>query len=324
MDRLRIYVDFVLPARAMELLREGTRGHELLFPPAPATSVLAKPERDPQFLTAHVAFGQPDTECIAEARELKWVHISTSGITRYDTPEFRAIAARKGIPVTNSASVYAEACAAHALSFMLGQARNLPRGLSTRTSNVTEEWHELRETSSVLRGESVLIVGYGAIGKRLAELLRPFEVDLAGYRRRIRGDEEVRMVQAEALHEALGRQDHVVNILPQSPETFHFFEARRFAAMKTGAVFYNIGRGSTVDQDALAEALRARRLRAAWLDVTDPEPLPDNHRLLKEPNCHITPHIAGGHRGEALTQVRHFLGNLERFVRGQPLRDRVM
>ena len=76
--------------------------------------------------------------------------------------------------------------------------------------------------------------------------------------------------------------------------------------MKAGAVFYNIGRGSTVDQQALVQALRAGHLKAAWLDVTDPEPLPDSHPLLLEPNCFITPHVAGGHRDESSTLVHHF------------------
>ena len=118
--------------------------------------------------------------------------------------------------------------------------------------------------------------------------------------------------------------DHIVNILPDSAETRHFFNAARFATIKPGAVFYNIGRGATVDQAALLSALGSGRLNAAWLDVTEPEPLPDDHPLLAEPHCFITPHVAGGHRDEATTLVRHFLKNLDRFVQGEPLLDRVM
>jgi len=74
----------------------------------------------------------------------------------------------------------------------------------------------------------------------------------------------------------------------------------------------------------LLTALRSGRLRAAWLDVTDPEPLPDNHPLLAEPNCFITPHVAGGHLAETKTLVCHFLKNFERYLRGEPLLDQVM
>jgi phosphoglycerate dehydrogenase-like enzyme len=94
--------------------------------------------------------------------------------------------------------------------------------------------------------------------------------------------------------------------------------------MKPGAVFYNIGRGTTVDQDALLAALRSGKLAAAWLDVTEPEPLPDDHPLRAEANCFITPHIAGGHANEAETLVRHFLENFKRYQDGSPLLDRVM
>ena len=94
--------------------------------------------------------------------------------------------------------------------------------------------------------------------------------------------------------------------------------------MKPGAVFYNIGRGTTVDQDALGEALRSGRLRAAYLDVTDPEPLPPEHPLWTTPNCVITPHTAGGHDNEWTRLVQHFLANLRRHEAGQPLLDRVI
>jgi len=324
MDKLRISVDLTLTPDVLELLQAGTRGHQLVFPGTPVSSVLAKAERDPQFATVDIAFGQPEPQAIAEADRLKWIHISSSGITRYDNPQFRALMAERKIAVSNSASVYEEACAAHALSFMLAQARKLPLALKTRTASGTKAWYAIRGSSGTLRGETVLIVGYGAIGRRLAGLLRPFDVKITAYRRKARGDEGVPVVTQEQLTGALAAADHVVNILPDSAETRHFFDATRFSATKPGAIFYNIGRGTTVAQDALCEALRSGRLKAAWLDVTEPEPLPEAHPLWAEPNCFITPHVAGGHIDETKTLVRHFLKNFERFVRGAALLDRVM
>jgi phosphoglycerate dehydrogenase-like enzyme len=281
----------------------------------------------PPLVTLGVRFvllGQPDPGAIVEARQLKWIHISSSGITRYDTPEFRAHLTERNIPLTNSAGVFNEACAVHALSFMLAAARNLPRALELRTTNGSDEWHALRGSCTTLRGETVLILGFGAIGRRLAELLRPFGLNVIGYRRKARGDEAVPIITQERLGNTLGKADHIVNILPDSPETRHFFDASRFLEVKPGATFYNIGRGTTVDQEALLDALRSGSIGGAWLDVTDPEPLPDDHPLRAEPNCFITPHVAGGHIDEAKTVVRHFLNNLERFVSGEPFVDRVM
>ena len=325
MSGLRIFVDFAPVPEVLDLLRQGTRGHELVFARTPVTSVLAKPEPDPQFPTMDVAFGQPDPLAIEGARRLKFIQVSSSGITRYDNAAFRALVASRQIAVCNSASVYSEACALHALSFILGQARNLPLALKTRTANGTDAWHALRAASTPLEGQTVLIVGYGAIGKRLAELLAPLHMKVVAYRRKRRGDEAIPVISAPELDRILANEaDHIVNILPDSEETRHFFDTARFSAMKPGAIFYNIGRGTTVDQAALQNALRSGRLKAAWLDVTDPEPLPDSHALWAEPNCHITPHTAGGHTDEAGTLVRHFLRNLDRFVRGEPLVDRVM
>jgi phosphoglycerate dehydrogenase-like enzyme len=308
----------------LELLQAGTRGHQLVFPKTPASSVLIKAERDPQFATVDVAFGQPEPQAIAEASQLKWIHVSSSGITRYDNAQFRAQMTERKIPVSNSASVYNEPCAVHALSFMLAQARRLPLALKTRTASGTDAWYAIRGSSGTLRGETVLILGYGAIGKRLAELLRPFDMKVIAHRRKARGDEGVPVVTENQLARALTEADHVVNILPDSAETRHFFNATRFTAIKPGAVFYNIGRGTTVAQDALLNVLRSGHLGAAWLDVTEPEPLPDAHPLWAEPNCFITPHVAGGHAGETKTLVRHFLKNFDRFIRGEALLDRVM
>jgi len=324
MNKLRIFVDLAAAPDVLELLQKGTRGHQLVFPKTPLSSVLAKAQRDPQFATVDVAFGQPEPDAIAEANRLKWIHVSSSGITRYDNPKFRALMVERKIAVTNSAGVYKEACAVHALSFMLAQARKLPLALKSRTASGTDAWYALRGSSGTLRGETVLILGYGSIGKRLAELLRPFDMKVIACRRKARGDEGLPVITEDQLARTLAAADHIVNILPDSAETRRFFDATRFQAIKLGAVFYNIGRGTTVVQDALLDALHSGRLGAAWLDVTEPEPLPDEHPLWSEPNCFITPHVAGGHVDETKTLVRHFLKNFDLFIRGKPLLDRIM
>ena len=118
--------------------------------------------------------------------------------------------------------------------------------------------------------------------------------------------------------------DHVVNVLPLNDSSKGYFDAARFAAMKPGARFYNVGRGATVDQEALVAALGRGHLAAAYLDVTTPEPLPPDHVLWRTPNCYITPHSAGGQMDEMDDLVDHFLDNLRRFVAGEPLRNQVI
>jgi phosphoglycerate dehydrogenase-like enzyme len=323
--KLKIFIDFTVTPDILDLLKEETADHQLIISKSPATSVLFKAEWDPQLETVDVYFGQPDPETIDKFSQLKWIQVSTSSITRYDNPDFRDFVSKHNIAVCNSASVYNESCAFHTLSFILAQARQLITGLNTYTDIGTETWYNLRHSCIPLPDQTVLILGYGAIGKRLAELLAPFNMNVIAYRRKARGDEGVPVITGNELDRVLAKEaDHVVNILPESSDTDHFFNGNRFAAIKPGAMFYNIGRGTTVDQDALLESLRTGHLKAAWLDVTDPEPLPKDHPLLIQPNCYITPHVAGGHIDEAKTLVRHFLKNFKRFVREEPLLDQVM
>jgi phosphoglycerate dehydrogenase-like enzyme len=207
---------------------------------------------------------------------------------------------------------------------MLAQARSLPGTLGFRDSSKSNAWHFMRSQCSILQHQNAVILGYGAIAERLLRLLAPFDMKLSAYRRQARGDELLPILRPGDLPAALAQADHVINILPDNQETRHFFNPARFAQIRPGAVFYNIGRGTTVDQTALAENLGPGRLAAAWLDVTEPEPLPDDHPLWAMENCYITPHTAGGHHNESETVVRHFLDNFQRFLAGQPLLNRII
>jgi phosphoglycerate dehydrogenase-like enzyme len=174
-----------------------------------------------------------------------------------------------------------------------------------------------------LNGQTVVILGFGAIARRLVELLHPLGMNVMAVRRRVGGNESIYVAETSQVDELLPLADHVVNILPANDETRNFLNATRMANLKRGVIVYNIGRGSTLDQDALFKELNDGRIAAAYLDVTDPEPLPRDHPLWAAPNCFITPHSAGGHSDEKERQVKHFLENLRRFERGEPLLNRV-
>jgi phosphoglycerate dehydrogenase-like enzyme len=324
MNTLKIFSDLPWGGSARAMLADGVAPHELLWPARPAVSVLAASGPDPAFAGADIAFGQPGADVVLQSRRLRWLHLASAGFTRFDTPEFRAAAARRRLLVTNSSAVYAGPCAEQVFAFMLAQARQLPLTLASRCANGSDQWNQLRNQCASLSHQNVLLLGFGAIARRLVELLRPFEPDIAAFRREARGDEGVPVVTPGQLPAALASADQVVNLLPDNADSRYFFSAERLAILKPGAVFYNIGRGTTVDQAALLAALESGRLAAAWLDVTDPEPLPPDHPLVSAPNCHLTPHIAGGHRNEAESLVRHFLANFRRFLADAPLRDRIM
>jgi phosphoglycerate dehydrogenase-like enzyme len=324
MTELRIFNDTAFGEKTMAILRDGVAGHVLVAAQKPAASVLGKSEAGPEIESVEIAFGQPDVADVLRATKLRWLHLTSAGYTRYDTADFRAAMKHRGVVVTNSSSVYAEACVEHVMAFLLAQARLLPQNLVTRCANGASEWHALREGSRLLIGQRVLIAGYGAIAARLVEVLAPFRMNVVAMRRNPRGNEPIRIVRMEDFDAELVAADHVINILPDNAQSRGYFNVRRFAQMKQDAAFYNIGRGTTVNQEALADALEAGHLAAAWLDVTDPEPLPHGHRLLSAPRCFITPHTAGGHTDEAGALVRHFLDNLQRFAAGQPLMNRIL
>jgi phosphoglycerate dehydrogenase-like enzyme len=207
---------------------------------------------------------------------------------------------------------------------MLAQARQLPEAVRSQLAGNKWRYEALRPAMRVLSDEVVLVLGYGAIARRLIELLSPFRLKIVALRRKVQGNETVETHAIDQLHRFLREADHVVNLLPSNSSTDELIDAECFATMKPNAVFYNVGRGTTVKQTDLVAALNSEELLAAYLDVTDPEPLPADSPLWSARNCWITPHVAGGHQDEESHMVRHFLTNLRRFESGQPLIDRIV
>ncbi|MDB5300692.1 MAG: putative 2-hydroxyacid dehydrogenase [Phycisphaerales bacterium] len=304
-------------------LRARLRNHMLVFPSSLHKSNLAAGGADPSLAEADVALGQPDPQQILQLPRLKWVHLTTAGYTRYDREDLRQAFRQRGAILTNSSAVYAEPCAEHVFAMMLSMARRLPQCIDDQRAS--RPWHaaEHRERSHLLVGQTVLILGFGAIASRLVELLAPFRMNITAVRRRPLRNEPCRVLPTDQTDALLPRADHVVNILPANSATEGFLTRHRLGLLKPSAFLYNIGRGTTVHQPALMETLQQRRIAGAYLDVTDPEPLPPDHPLWSAPNCYITPHTAGGQPDEFHQLVRHFADNLDRFAAGKELRDRV-
>ena len=321
---LTVWTNAEFPAAETRLLRAGLHGHRLVFSTNMSTAVLAAGKPDPLLAEADVAFGQPNVEqCLAHPR-LRWVEVTTAGYTRYDTPEFREAFRDRGSAFTNASGVFADGCAQHVLAMMLALGRRLLPSYREQLSERSWHYDERRYESRLLTGQTVLMLGYGAIGRRLAELLAPFGMHLIAVRRQIRSERGVRIIPEESVSSALGQADHVVNLLPDNASTRNYVNARRLACCKHGARFYNVGRGTTVDEGALLAALRSGRVGEAYLDVFETEPLPTSHPLWDAPNCHITPHTAGGRHDQDAAIVQHFLHNLAAFERGGQMLDRVV
>ncbi len=311
-------------ANALFVEQVARLGCRLIQSSLSSRSVLTEGAPDPTLAEADIAYGQPAPEQIIQCPRLRWVALSSAGYTRYDRDDFRTAMRIRGTAVTNASTVFANPCAEHALAMMLAFARHLPRevlnGAGPREWNYTEGRYSIR----TLTGRTVVLLGYGAIGRRLAELLAPFQVRFIGVRRHPRGDDGIETISTDDVGTVLPLADHVVNCLPDSPETRQFCNDAFFAHLRRDAFFYNIGRGTTVDQAALERALKLGQLAGAFLDVLDPEPLPPDHPLWSTPNCHITPHLAGGHPGQDESLVHHFISNLQRFQQNRPLADCIL
>ena len=315
---LVIWSNQVLPEASAGTLKAALAEHTLIHRPGAG-------EPDPDLETADVAYGQPPVASLLRNTKLKLVQISSAGITAYDREDLEKHLKENGIPLAKSSVIFDEPCAEQVLSFMTFWARRLDMAFDAQRGDRPWLHTAIRPQCVLLRGQTAVLYGFGAIAKRLVELLTALGMEVLGVRRTPRGDESVDMaaIQDSKAASFLQRADHVINILPASPSTAGHFDSKRFAMLKPGAVFYNIGRGTTVDQEALLANLTSGHLSAALLDATDPEPLPPEHPLWDAPNCFITPHTAGGHRDEEDRLIGNFLENLRRLTAGESPIDRV-
>ncbi|HEY2466937.1 MAG TPA: 2-hydroxyacid dehydrogenase [Terracidiphilus sp.] len=167
-----------------------------------------------------------------------------------------------------------------------------------------------------LTGKTVMLVGYGSIGKEIERMLEPFHVQMVRVARSARENPTVHAVSE--LETLLPKAHIVILILPVTEQTRHLIDARQFSIMQRGTLLVNAARGPIVNTDALVNALESRRIRAA-LDVTDPEPLPPDHPLWKCPNLLITPHVGGSSPEFAKRSLKVAADELRRYMAGEPL-----
>ncbi|MFY7881137.1 MAG: D-2-hydroxyacid dehydrogenase [Fimbriimonas sp.] len=313
----KVWTNVALSKSEAEWLKAKIQPYELVQDLS-AVNNLTEGKGDPAAQEADILFGQPAVLDIFQSSNLKWVHLTSAGYTRYDRTDVFSFFEKHSVTFTNSSSVYDVPCAEHVLSMMLAYNRKIV------DSERADQWTytQQRPIMRVLRGQKLLILGFGAIGTKLTELLQPFGMEIRGLKRKVTGKENAPCFSIESRIEHLGWADHIVNILPLSDSTQSLFGKNEFAAMKPSAVFYNIGRGDTVDQPALIEVLKSKSIAAAFLDVTSPEPLPQDHPLWQLDNCLVTPHVAGGLQYENQVLLNHFVTNFERFIKNQPLLDR--
>ena len=226
----------------------------------------------------------------------------------------------RGTIVATAGDALAPAIGEHVMALFLALARQLDVALRQQ---VESRWDDsIRGRLRVLSGSTVVVVGYGAIGKQVALRCKAFGMHVIGVRRSGGSDPHVdEMVTPAALDSVLARADRIAISLPLTDATRKLFDARRFAACKPGATLVNVARGGIVDTAALVAALQSGQIGAAGLDVTEPEPLPPEHPLWQMPRVLISPHVSGAGSNPLL--ARHIAANVGRYLAGEPLQARL-
>jgi phosphoglycerate dehydrogenase-like enzyme len=219
-----------------------------------------------------------------------------------------------GVRLCSGRGVHGSSTAELALAGMLAVLREMPRFEDARRAH-----HWDRSFTSGLAGRRVLVLGAGDIGARVAEVVRILDAEATLVARSARPGVQT----LDALPALLPDHDIVVVAVPHTPETHHLVDAAFLAALPDGAVVVNVARGGIVDTDALLGELTARRL-FAYLDVTDPEPLPADHPLWDAPNLVLTPHVGGGTRGWEQRAYSLVRDQLLRYHAGEPLVNEVL
>ena len=287
------------------------------------TVVVAETEADAERAApdADAAFGTLPPVLLRTAKRLRWLQAPQAAPPAgYYSAELVAHAAA----VTNFREIYNDHIAAHIMAFVLAFARDLHRYLPLQREG---RWQPAPLDTGVvhLPESTALIVGVGGIGAETARLAAAFGMRVIGVdaRRRDAPPGVAELHPAEALDALLPGADFVILTVPHTPATEGFMDRARFARMKRGAFFINIGRGKTTRLDDLVAALRAGDIAGAGLDVFEQEPLPADHPLWTLPGVLITPHTAGF--GPYLDERRFeiLLDNCRRFVADRPLRNLV-
>ncbi|HYV60761.1 MAG TPA: D-2-hydroxyacid dehydrogenase [Acidimicrobiia bacterium] len=248
------------------------------------------------------------------APALRWVQAVGAG-----TDHLRGAELGRGVTVTNAAGVAAVPIAEFVIARLLGIWKRFDDLADQQRRHAWEPAYG-RQVAGLTLG----LVGLGAIGSAVAERARALGMRVLAVRRRpgavdSRTVDEV--VGPEGLHGMLARADAVVVCAPATPETNNLFDAAAFAAMKPGAVFCNVARGSLVDEAALLDALQAGHIAAAALDVTRTEPLPADSSLWDAPNLLLSPHSAASLDRYVESVIDLFVDNLGRYLRGESLRN---
>ena len=270
-----------------------------------------------EIVDADVLYGFPTADLLRAGKALRWIQSPSAGVNYLqDLAEL----VESDIALTNTRGAHGPSIGEHTFALLFALTRHIPECVQAQRDHYWAR-KELYRTSREMRGLTMGIIGFGAIGRAVAQRAKGFDMEILAVDPH---PEPGAPFVAETwemarLPDMLARSDVVVVAAPLTRESYHLLDAEALAKMKPDAYLIVVSRGGIVDEDALADALHAGRLAGAGLDVTEVEPLSPESRLWDAPNVVITPHTAGDSSEKERRCVEILRENLHRFAHGETL-----
>lgn len=294
-------------------LGDGARQYEFVFTNG------AEPSED-QLNDASILLGCRIPDYVRKSGKLEWIQASASGVDNYLAPGVLP----EGVSLSSAAGAYGTSVSEHMLALTLDLIKKMNQYSVNQKKRI---WEDLGPIKAI-EGSTVAVLGLGDIGSSYARKMKALGAAVIGLRRTV-GEKPGYIDELYSINEleaVLPRADIVAMALPGGSKTRHIINEKNLKLMKKGAFIINAGRGNAIDPAALKSALKEGTLGGAALDVTEPEPLPEDDELWGFDNAIITPHVAGKLRiPQNLELIVQICGeNLSRWIKGEPLRNQII
>ena len=297
----KVFVNCALSDSQKERLQKVSNEYELVY----------EPEEDVEVIIGNYAPNK-----MRDFTNLKWFQASAVGVDNYMK---RGILADE-VVMTNAVDIHSLEVAQHTFALVISMLKNLHLYRDNQSESSWKDEGKVKD----FKKTKVAIIGFGDIGKQLAELLKGIGMYVVGVKRTMIEKPSYldELYTNDELHKAISDVDVVVSILPGTKETYHLFDKETFEAMKKDAILINVGRGTLYDEEVLKEVLENGTIKAAAADVFAVEPLSEDSPLWKLKNFVVTPHVAGFfHVDSALDSFVDLVEeNLRHYINGEELK----
>lgn len=295
-----------------KILSDAVLNGDIIYIPASQVS-------ETDVVDVDIIVGNVAPALLSKCTKLKLMQLNSAGTDGYTAEGVLP----KGAVLANATGAYGLAISEHMIGTLLCMMKKLDK---YKSDQMNHAWSDHGSVTSIY-GSKTLVVGLGDIGNEFAMRMNALGSSVDAIKRTKSEKPEYidNLYQMDKFYDCLEKADIVATCLPGTKDTYKLFDEKAFSHMKDGAFFINVGRGNAVDTDSLCDALESGKLAGASVDVTDPEPLPANHRLWDAEGVLITPHVSGGYHLLATHDkiISIAAKNIKHFSNGEPFENLV-